>query len=194
MKSKITILLTAAFLLLLLQPALSQSVLKVKANKMTVQGSSTIHDWESQITKADLKGEFIVDNSQLKEVKNLEVKIPVESIKSTKGKMMDHKTYDAFKSEKNPYIIYSLSNARINEQTGTIDGNGTLTMAGVTKPMQLKAKYKILSNGEVQLTLSRSFKMTEFKMDPPTAMMGSIKVGDEVTVNFDVVVNSKLIQ
>ena len=193
MKSRITTLLTAAALLFIAQAGISQGALQVKPNKMTIQGSSTIHDWESQITKADVKGEFLVDNSQLKEVKNLEVKIPVESIKSTKGKMMDNKTYDAFNSDKNPYIIYSLNNARINAD-GTIDGNGTLTMAGVTKPMQLKAKYKILNNGDVQLVLSRTFKMTEFKMDPPTAMMGSIKVGDEVTVNFDVVVNSKLIQ
>jgi polyisoprenoid-binding protein YceI len=193
MKSKINILLTAAALLLFAHTGMAQGALQVKANKMSVQGSSTLHDWESEITKADLKGEILVNNSQLKEVKNLEVKIPVESIKSTKGKMMDSKTYDAFNSSKNPYIVYTLKDAKVNPD-GTIDGNGTLTMAGVTKPMQVKAKYKVLSNGDVQLIVSRTFKMSEFKMDPPTAMMGSIKVGDEVTVNFDVVVNSKLIQ
>lgn len=193
MKSKINILLTAAALLLFAHTGMAQGALQVKANKMSVQGSSTLHDWESEITKADLKGEILVSNSQLKEVKNLEVKIPVESIKSTKGKMMDSKTYDAFNSSKNPFIVYALKDAKVNPD-GTIDGNGTLTMAGVTKPMQVKAKYKVLSNGDVQLIVSRTFKMSEFKMDPPTAMMGSIKVGDEVTVNFDVVVNSKLIQ
>ena len=193
MKSKINILLTAAALLLFAHTGMAQGALQLKANKMSVQGSSTLHDWESEITKADLKGEILVNNSQLKEVKNLEVKIPVESIKSTKGKMMDSKTYDAFNSSKNPYIVYTLKDAKVNPD-GTIDGNGTLTMAGVTKPMQVKAKYKVLSNGDVQLIVSRTFKMSEFKMDPPTAMMGSIKVGDEVTVNFDVVVNSKLIQ
>ena len=156
MKNRITTLIAAAMLLFFAQAGMGQGSLQVKPNKMTVQGSSTIHDWESQITKADVKGEFLVDNSQLKEVKNFEVKIPVESIKSTKGKMMDNKTYDAFNSEKNPYIIYALSNARINED-GTIDGNGTLTMAGVTKPMQVKVKYKILKNGDVQLVLSRTF-------------------------------------
>jgi polyisoprenoid-binding protein YceI len=194
MKRNIAILLTVAFFMFTFQSVMSQTALKVKSNKMTVQGSSSLHDWESTITKADLKGEFVVDNHQLTEVKNLEVKIPVESIKSTKGKMMDNKTYDAFRYEKNPYIIYSLNNAKINSATNTIDATGTLTMAGVSRPMEVQGKYKILENGEVQLVLSRKFKMTEFKMDPPTAMMGSIKVGDEVTVNFDFVVNAKLIQ
>jgi polyisoprenoid-binding protein YceI len=160
---------------------------------MTVQGSSTIHDWESQITKAEVKGQFKVEDFKLLEAKNVEVKIPVESIKSTKGKMMDGKTYDAFKYEKFPFIIYTLTSAKINDN-GTIDAKGNLTMAGVTKPMDLQAKYKVLANGELQLTLSRKFKMTDFKMETPTAMMGSIKVGDEVTVNFDLVINTKPIQ
>lgn len=192
MKHKISIVLTAALLLGVVTGAVSQSAL-VKANKMTVQGSSTIHDWESEITKADMKGEFLVSDNQLKEVKNVEVKIPVESIKSTKGKMMDSKTYDAFNSTKNPYIVYALNKAKINAN-GTIDATGTLTMAGVTKPLEVQGKYTVLENGDVRLTLSRKFKMTEFKMDPPTAMMGTIKVGDEVTVNFDVVVDTKSVQ
>jgi hypothetical protein len=58
----------------------------------------------------------------------------------------------------------------------------------------VQAKYKILPNGELQLTVSKKLKMTDFKMEPPTAMMGTIKVGDEVTVIFDVTVNTKLIQ
>lgn len=193
MKQKIATVLTAALLLGVFTSGISQSPL-VKANKMTVQGSSTIHDWESEITKADLKGEFVVSDNQLKEVKNVVVKIPVESIKSTKGKMMDSKTYDAFNSSKNPYIIYAINKAKVNPANGTIDAAGTLTMAGVTKPLELQGKYTILENGDVRLTLSRKFKMSEFKMDPPTAMMGTIKVGDEVTVNFDMVVDAKSAQ
>jgi hypothetical protein len=30
--------------------------------------------------------------------------------------------------------------------------------------------------------------MKDYKMDPPTAVMGTIKVGPEVTVNFDLTV------
>ncbi len=192
MKHKISTLLTAALMLMVFTHGVSQSAL-LKANKMTVQGSSSLHDWESEITKADLKGEFLVSNNQLKEVKNVEVRIPVESIKSTKGRLMDSKTYDAFNSSKNPNIVYTVTQAKVNPANGTIDATGTLTMAGVSKPMDLQAKYTMLDNGDIRLTLSRKFKMSEFKMDPPTAMMGTVKVGDEVTVNFDLVVNTKKI-
>src|SRR5690606_14284304 len=159
MRHKISILLTAALMMVVFTNGVSQNIL-VKANKMSVQGSSTLHDWESEITKAEVRGEFLISGSQLKEIKNVEVKVPVESIKSTKGKMMDNKTYDAFNASRNPNIVYKVTNAKINAANGTIDANGTLTMAGVSKPMDVQGKYTVLENGDIRLTLSRTFKMS----------------------------------
>jgi polyisoprenoid-binding protein YceI len=166
-----------------------QALLKVKPSKMTVTGSSTIHEWESDITKAEFKGDVKIENLQLKEIKKFEVKIPVTSIKSTKGKTMDNKTYEAFRSDKNPNIVFALASVKINPN-GTLDAKGTLTMAGVSQPIELQqVKYKVLPAGDVQITFAKTFKMTQWKMEPPTAMMGTIKVGDEVTVNFDFIVD-----
>jgi polyisoprenoid-binding protein YceI len=192
-RNVILILITAALFLIQNQFCVAQ-LLKVKVNKMTVQGSSTIHEWESQVTKAEWKGVINIENLSLVDVGNLEVKIPVESIKSTKGKMMDSKTHNAFNYEKFPFILYSLSSVKINQASGLIDAKGTLSMAGVSRPIDLQARYKILPGGEIQITVSRKFKMTDFKMEPPTAMMGTITVGDEVTVNFDITIEPKLIQ
>lgn len=194
MKRNITLLVITAALFLVFNNIAFGQLVKVKANSMTVQGSSSLHDWESQITKAEWKGLFQIENLALVDVKNVEVKIPVESIKSTKGKIMDSKTYDAFDAKKHPFIIFSLTTAKINQTAGTIDAKGTLTMAGATRPIELQAKYKVLPSGELQVTVSKALKMTDFKMEPPTAMMGTIKVGDEVTVNFDATINTKLIQ
>jgi polyisoprenoid-binding protein YceI len=194
MKRNLVVTAITAALFLILNSFSYAQLAKVKTNSMNVQGSSSLHEWESQITKAEWKGVFQVENLTLLDIKNVEVKIPVESIKSTKGKMMDSKTYDAFNAEKYPFIVFTLTSAKINQGSGTVDAKGNLNMGGTSRPIELQAKYKILPNGELQLTVSKKLKMTDFKMEPPTAMMGTIKVGDEVTVNFDVTVNTKLIQ
>lgn len=186
------ILLTATAIFAASNTGLAQA-LNVKVTNMSVLGTSSLHDWESQITKAEWKGQFVTANNALTEVKNIEVKIPVQAIKSTKGKMMDSKTYEAFKSDKNPNIVFTLASTTINQASGTVSGKGNLTMAGVTRPFEVEGKYKVLADGSVQLTVSRTLKMTDFKMEPPTAMMGSIKVGDEVTVKFDVTIQTKQI-
>jgi polyisoprenoid-binding protein YceI len=65
----------------------------------------------------------------------------------------------------------------------TIEGD--LTMNGVTNVIMLSVIGKNLPGGDMRFSGSRGLKMTDYKMKPPTAMMGTVKVGDEVTVKFD---------
>jgi len=165
-----------------------QANYKGKQNKMSVVGSSTLHEWESEVTQVESSGIITVEGNQLTAIKDVTVKMPVTGIKSTKGKTMDNKTYEAFNSDKNPTIQYKLTSAKITGSGAefTILASGNLTMAGTTKPIEMTAKAKILANGDVQITGSHKFNMKTFNMVPPTAMMGTIKVGEEVTVKFDI--------
>jgi hypothetical protein len=61
-------------------------------------------------------------------------------------------------------------------------------MNGATNKITLSISGKTLPGGDLQFTGSHSLKMTDYKMKPPTAMMGTIKVGDEVTVKFNLTI------
>jgi polyisoprenoid-binding protein YceI len=170
--------------------AQAQTDFSLKSVKATVQGTSTLHDWKSEITKIEFKGAVQTEGNMLKSIKNVEVKIPVDGIKSKEGKGMDRKTYKAFKSDQNPFITYTFSSAHVKQDTMhtvIIEVTGNLNMAGKTKPVSLTAKGKLLANGDLQLFVSKSLKMTEFEMTPPTAVLGTIKSGDEITLKFDLV-------
>ena len=174
--------------LLLLHTKTEAQNFTVKNSKVTVQGSSSLHDWESEVEKTDIKGSYTADKGTLVDLSNAVVKIPVTSIKSTKGKMMDNKTYEAFDFEKNPSIIFTVTSSRVGAKT--VDFKGTLAMAGAVRPVEVRATWRLLSNGDLQVTGSHQLKMTDFKMEPPTAMMGTVKVGEEVTVTFDIVLSN----
>lgn len=170
-----------------------QNVYTVKSVKATIQGTSNLHDWESDINKIECKGSFIVQGNTLKAVKNVEVRIPVQGIKSREGHLMDEKTFEAFKSDQFPYIICTVKQANVvtdANQNVTITATGSLTMAGVTLPVTLSAKGKVLPNGDLQIAFSKMLDMETFKMKPPTAVLGTIKVGPEVTVVFDLLLSS----
>ena len=177
----------AASLLLLHTKTYSQ-LFTLKNYKVTVQGTSSLHEWESEVEKTDIKGSYTADKGTLVDLNNAVVRIPVTSIKSTKGKMMDNKTYEAFDFEKNPNIIFTVTSSRVGAKT--IDFKGTLAMAGAVRPIEVRGAWKLLGNGDLQVTGSHKLKMTDFKMEPPTAMMGTVKVGDEVTVTFDIVLTN----
>lgn len=168
----------------------AQNNFSVKTMSGSIKGTSTLHDWQSEITKIDFRGDFDEEGNTLKAIRNVEVKIRVESIKSTHGKKMDNKTYESLKSKSNPFITYTLSTARVEEglnRSVSITATGNLSMAGKTKVVSISAVGKVLGNGDLQVSFSKQLKMTEFEMKPPVMFLGTIKVGDEITVQFDLI-------
>ncbi len=164
----------------------------MKSVKATIEGTSTLHGWESNVTIIEGKGSFQLKDNMLASIKNAEVKIAVKGIKSEEGKKMDNKTYETFKSDDYPYIVYTFSNAevKIKESSAvSMETTGKLSMAGVSKSVPIAAHGKVLPNGDLQLTVSKKLKMTDFNMEPPVMFLGTIKVGDEITVNFDFVLS-----
>ena len=186
----IKVLLLTAWVLALQISAIHAQSFTVKSYTLTVKGTSSLHDWQSNVEKIEAKGAFVLSNNALIDIRDVAVKIPVKAIKSPKGKLMDSKTWDAFHYEKYPTITFLLTGRKINAARNTLDAAGTLTMAGVTKPVELSLTYKLLPGGELQVTGTKKLLMSEFKMEPPTAMMGTIKVGDEVEVGFELVLNA----
>ncbi|MEZ4773266.1 MAG: YceI family protein [Bacteroidia bacterium] len=160
----------------------------LKLLSATVKGTSTLHEWESQITEIEGKGVFQKNEKSVTTIQNAEIKIPVKGLKSKEGKKMDDKTYETFQSDANPFITYSFSNAVVkisDSHIVTVEASGNLSMAGMSKPVSLSAKGKELENGDLRLSVSKKIKMTDYNMEPPVMFLGSIKVGDEVTVSFD---------
>src|SRR6186713_2416769 len=76
---------------------LSESPFQVKSVTASIKGTSSLHDWESTIEKIEFKGSIHLEGNGGM-IKDVEVKIPVESIKSKEGRIMDNKTHEAFKS------------------------------------------------------------------------------------------------
>lgn len=183
----IKVLLLTVWVITLQLHTVQAQLFSVKTYKLTVKGTSSLHDWESTVNKVEAKGSFVISNEELTDIRDVVVKVPVKAIKSTKGKLMDHKTWEAFDHEKNPVITFTVTGKKIDTNKNTLVATGSLLMAGVTKTIDLNLLYKILPGGDLQITGSQKLIMSEYKMDPPTAMMGTIKVGDAVEVNIDIV-------
>ena len=151
---------------------------------INVHGTSNVHDWDMKPNK--INGDLGVTAS--KQISTLLIKLEAKSLKSGNG-IMDGKTYDAFDYKKNPNIIFQLTEAstvKLSNQDEEVTLTGNLTMAGQTKKINIKAICKITKTGDYQIKGSVPLKMTDYGMKPPTAMLGTMKTGDAVTIKFDV--------
>ncbi len=159
-------------------------------SKGEIQGSSTLHAWTSAVTGIEVRGTFQLENHVIGAIQDLSVKIPVTGIKSKEGSKMDDKTYETLKSDSHPFITFTCKNAPVTIDAGqnvNVVASGTLSMAGASKSVTLSAKGKQLPNGDLQLSFSQKINMKDYQMEPPVMMLGTIKVGEEITVSFDFV-------
>ena len=168
---------------------------------LTITGTSTIHDWTSKVNS--INGELTFNNiskeknipAKGKFINNLKIEVPVKSIESPRGPVMDNKTYEALKSEEFPMITFIVRN---NDISGIMDKTankfglnltGDLTIAGFTKSVSFPVSGQKLENGSFRFIGDYSFKMTEFNIQPPTAMFGQIVTGDKITLAFNFLVD-----
>jgi hypothetical protein len=148
----------------------------------SVAGTSTLHDWEMKSSSGTGTGNFTITNSKLADIESLSIVLLAESIKSEKTSM-DKVAYKTLKTDTQKNIKYVLKSAqKVNETTWEL--TGTYTIAGVSKIFKTTAKTTVTKDG---LTMQGSNKITftEFGMKSPTALLGTIKTGEDLTIKFN---------
>ena len=157
--------------------------LNPKTFSMTINGTTNVHNFESKVTQAS--GELVIND---KKVQSFSVEIPVKGIKSNE-KLMDTKTYEAFDADKNPKISFKsteVNSLKVDGNEVSVSVTGTMTIAGASRKVTLVSTGKIVKPGVYEFKGSIPVKMTDYKMKPPTAILGVMKVGDDIKLKYSV--------
>lgn len=183
-KTRISILLG---LLLFVFAASAQSNYKLAEKpNLKVSGTSTLHDWDMVSEQASGEAQFVVEGNTLQEIKKLRIEMASESIKSGKGGM-DKNAYNALDTKKHKTVLFEFENL-VKGDGNSWTAKGHFTIAGVKKPATFPVTAKSEGKG-YRFEGSHSFKLTDYNVDPPTALMGTIKTGDAMSIHFNVVFN-----
>jgi hypothetical protein len=156
---------------------------------LSIKGTSTLHDWEMKSNEGKVEAIFISgSNNKLGSLSGLSFSLPAKSLKSGHN-LMDNNTYKALKAEAHPQITFTLSSSVITQSEGVnfqLKCTGKLTIAGTTRDTELLANGKLNpADNSLAISGTKKMKMTEFNVKPPTVMMGTVKTGDEITINYN---------
>jgi polyisoprenoid-binding protein YceI len=177
--------------LLLAGTVSAQSKFSTKSFQLTINGTSNVHDWTSKATNVVVTGDFGLNNTTLEKINAASVKVKTNSLKSTKDSdLMDGRTHSTLKADKYPEITYVFTKVLSVQQSGSetiMNITGNLTLGGVTKPTDLTLRIKTLPGGDVEVKGTRKILMSNHGIKPPSFMLGAMKVGDEVTLTYDVI-------
>ncbi|HTC01342.1 MAG TPA: YceI family protein [Ferruginibacter sp.] len=154
---------------------------------VTISGTSNFHDWDEKV--GTVTGDAVINWNGDKsfDLAAINIKMDVHSIKSNEGSAMNNNTYKALKADANPEIIFVLNtpiSVTPNSSINTFSAKGKLTIAGVTKPVQMQVKLSMQGKDKLIFEGSQTIKMTDYGVNPPTALFGTLKTGDDIVISF----------
>jgi polyisoprenoid-binding protein YceI len=165
-------------------------------SRVWVEGTSTVKSFScrassvSAIVDTRSTGAIPALLSGQKAVLATDVKVAVDKMDCGNGTMNEHMR-KALKADEAPTILFRLGSYDVAQTadgaTGTL--RGTLSLGGTQKPITIIAKGQS-ENGLLHVVGATDVTMSDYNLTPPSLMFGRIKVGDKVTVKFDLYLKS----
>ena len=167
------------------QMALPHNLTLSKDSRLWLEGTSTVRSFKCSATKLDMSVVAETDETPAKMVSTASLTVPVAQLDCGNKTMNEHMR-KALKAEANPQIKWTMTSYEV--QGANVVISGKLTIAGKENAIELRGTGS-LDNGTIRFKGSKQFKMTEYGVKPPSLMLGTMKVGDPVTVSFDLVLS-----
>ncbi|HEY0016175.1 MAG TPA: YceI family protein [Longimicrobium sp.] len=168
-------------------PALLAAALPLSfqsGSRVWVSGTSTVRGYRCESTQ--VTGTAQGEGTELTQVAQSrgEISIPVASLDCRNGTMNGHMR-NALKATENPTIRFRATSVAVTPE-GAVRMTGPLTIAGQSREVTINGTAA-RQNGRLRVTGSKQLTMTDFGVQPPRLMAGTMRVHAPVTIGFDVV-------
>ena len=163
-----------------------------KANAMKLSGTSTLHDWDMNSGTFTGQAKFgftTPEGKELNALTSLSFCLAVQDLKSDKS-ALDKNAYVALKTNQYKSILYKLVSATVMpEKDGQylVKTIGHLTIAGVEREIDMDVYCATNKDESIICTGSKKLTMSDYRVKPPSFMLGVMKTGDNVTLDFTMV-------
>lgn len=165
---------------------------KPGTGNIKLSGTSSLHNWDMNSKVFSGEALFIFDQVNrdvLTSIPSLTFTLAVAQLKSD-DKKLDKNAYKALKGETFRNIVYKLKSATIQKGAGNayvLKTTGSLSIAGVTKQVSMDVHCIVNKDATISCTGTEQLKMSDYGVKPPTFMLGAMKTGDNVSLNFNIV-------
>lgn len=166
--------------------AQQDAVLNRNESNLSVSGTSNLHDWQVEAEDFSVDMKLSTEKTLMPVIDKVVLSCKAASITSDNS-IMTNKTLSALQADKNPEIIFRSDNpSSLTVSNGQFSStiNGELTLNGVKRNVSVPFEGNITGN-KLNIKGSKTLKMGDYSIKPPTAIMGALKTDETVTVSFE---------
>lgn len=162
--------------------------------QMKIDGTSNVRDWDADVTEMQATlvlqnvEELTLETLSPESFSSMQITIPVEGIESG-SRGLTNNIHKYLKGKDHPTITFTLNNVTdIVRTNGTalITAEGVVNAAGKDNPVTMTVTASVNPDGSINFRGEQPLLMTSFDIDPPTAIMGTVRARDEFLVIYDV--------
>ncbi len=210
--------LLVSLLLAITPAALGESTRLVSStpSKLVLQGSSNVAPWRCSGTTLEGTMEVAAPLQQINTIidriedgniaqlhpsrasfpqPTFRLTVPVTALRCG-NKQMERDMYRALHASEHPTIEF-----RFQELVGGVNHDidsgsyratiaGTLTLAGAQRNVAVAVEARRLAPNRFRLVARLPLRMTDFRITPPTALFGMVKAKNDLTVDFDLILQA----
>jgi len=169
---------------------------------ISLSGSSNVNTFDCYSNSNVLNGNLIVTTNGKENAlsfTNALLKLNIKSF-DCKNPMLNKDLYKTLGAEETPFITIELIDAlttRQMEVNRTIIGKMTATIAvtinNKCKMVEIPITWHKVGATSFRFTGSKELNMSDFDISPPTAAFGLIRVHNQISINFSLVVSANSI-
>lgn len=158
-------------------------------SRVWFDGTSTVRSWSCKATQinATIDGAVNAATAVLageKAVATVELAFPTAQLDCENRTMNGH-MMKALNADQHAQIRFTLTDYTLtagSPASGQLQG--TLLLNGQSHPIAFPATFAS-ADGALRVTGAYELKMTDWGVEPPRLMLGTLRVGEMITVNFD---------
>jgi polyisoprenoid-binding protein YceI len=166
-------------------------------SKLTLEGSSNVNKFtcacNDQFPQSTLRFELFEEGKSAK-FSNAMLTLRTKSLDCGNAQM-NKDMYKTLRADQHPHIKIELTRTQLLEASTLstsewtpLKATSALTISGVKKPVVFEVKAKKVGKDRIRLTASREVLMSDYGIEPPTAMLGLIKVNNAIRLNLDLII------
>jgi polyisoprenoid-binding protein YceI len=160
-------------------------------SKLWIEGASNVNSWICRATTIDATIDVdsaFANSSELPgHLRSVTVKVPVAALSCGRAQM-ERSLRSALKVEESPsnaFVLATLHIVGTDERDGkTLRAAGTLTLAGRENAVRLDIDAARDSAGGFEARGAIPIVMSDYGVEPPTALFGVVRCADRVVVKF----------
>jgi polyisoprenoid-binding protein YceI len=175
---------------------LSDGLALTAGSRLWIEGTSSVRDYKCTSTALQATIDAGADAVRAvlggtKAVTSVQFSVPAKTLDCGNGTMNSH-MLEALKAKDHPDIAFRLASYDLAPGSGVETGtlNGVLTIGGGDQAIALPVQITDGSSGTLRITGKYELNMKDYGIKPPTLMLGTMKVHEKVTVNFDLLLKS----